>query len=232
MRIAVMQPYIFPYLGYFQLIAAVDKFILLDDVQYINKGWINRNRLLMNQRITPFTIPLKKASQNKLIKDLEISRDIAWQARLLKTIKLAYAKSAYFEAVFPIINNLFSGSETHISKLVHNSLSFVMAYLGIETELVATSVSYANGQLRAQQKILDICLQEQADEYVNPVSGADLYDKALFDQTGVRLLLLEPTLAPYPQFSSNYVPGLSILDVLMHNSPAQISKMLLQYRLV
>jgi hypothetical protein len=232
MSIAVMQPYIFPYLGYFQLIAAVDKFILLDDVHYINKGWINRNRLLVNNNVFTFTLPLQKASQNKLIIDLKISCETKWQIKLLKTIEVAYVKAPYFKVVFSLVDNLLNGDETHISGLAHSSLLRVLEYLGIGTEVVATSVGYASGHLRAQNKILDICRQEQADEYVNPASGAGLYDKALFDQKGVRLLLLEPTLAAYPQFSSSFVPGLSILDVLMHNSPMQIGKMLLQYRLV
>lgn len=226
-----MQPYIFPYLGYFQLIAAVDKFVLLDDVHYINKGWVNRNRLLLNNNIITFTIPLKKASQNKIIKNLEISYETKWQRKLLKTIEIAYAKAPYFGVVFPFVNQVFGANETHISGLVLSSLLRVLAYLGIGTEIITSSAGYTNGHLRAQNKILDICLQEQADEYVNPMGGAALYEQALFDQHGVRLLFLEPTLSAYPQFSWSHVPGLSILDVLMHNSPEQIRQML-QYRLV
>ncbi|WP_426060619.1 WbqC family protein [Hymenobacter sp. B1770] len=227
-----MQPYIFPYLGYFQLIAAVDKFILFDDVHFINKGWINRNRLLLNNDIVTFTIPLRKASQNRLIKDLEISREIKWQPKLLKTIEMAYAKAPYFRQVFPIVNHILTADDTHISRLVHRSLLHVLDYLDVGTEVVASSAGYANGHLRGQHKILDICCQEQAGEYVNPLGGAALYERALFDQHGVHLHFLEPTLIGYPQFSSTFVPGLTILDVLMHNSPGQVGQMLLHPRLV
>jgi hypothetical protein len=212
-----MQPYLFPYLGYFQLIAAVDKFILLDDVHYINKGWINRNRLLIHNTIVAFTIPLKKASQNRLIKDIEISFESKWQDKLLKTIESGYKKTPYFREVFP---------------LVYNSLLRVLEYLGINTEIKASSVSYATNHLRAQEKILNICLQENAQVYINPIGGSSLYEKALFEQHGIHLLFLDPVLPAYQQFSAVPVSGLSILDVLMHNSADQINQMLLQYRLV
>jgi len=230
MRIAVMQPYLLPYLSYFQLIAAVDKFILLDDVHYINKGWINRNRLLQNDNVITFTIPLKKASQNKLIKDLEISYEANWQTKLLKTIAMAYSKAPYFHAVYPIVVQVLSANETRIAGLVYSSLLRVLEYLGIDTEIMPSSVGYANGHLRAQNKILDICLQEKANEYVNPLGGTALYEKSLFNQYGVGLLFLEPTLAEYEPSSSNHVPGLSMLDVMMHNSPEHIRQMLRQYR--
>ncbi|MGY2132726.1 WbqC family protein [Hymenobacter sp. HD11105] len=232
MRIAIMQPYIFPYLGYFQLIAAVDKFILLDNVHYINKGWINRNRILLNNKITPFVISLKKASQNKLIRDLEISYETSWQIKLLKTLEAAYAKAPYFNVVFPMVRQVLTANETHIARLVYTSLLQVLEYLSIHTEIKANSRGYANEHLRAQDKILDICHQEQADEYVNLVGGAALYEKALFNQHGVRLIFLEPVLSAYQQYSADHVPGLSILDVLMHNSPEQINQMLQQYRLL
>lgn len=227
-----MQPYVFPYLGYFQLIAAVDKFILLDNVHYINKGWINRNRLLLNNNITPFVISLKKASQNKLIRDLEISYETTWQPKLLKTIEAAYVKAPYFDMIFPMVRQVLTANETHIAGLAYTSLLRVLEYLTIHTEIKASSSGYANEHLRAQNKILDICRQEQADEYVNPIGGAALYERALFNQHGVRLILLDPVLSAYQHFSAIHVPGLSILDVLMHNSPEQINQMLQQYRLL
>ncbi|UOQ67738.1 WbqC family protein [Hymenobacter volaticus] len=232
MRIAIMQPYIFPYLGYFQLIAAVDKFVLFDSVHYINKGWINRNRLLVNNQAVYFTVPLRKASQNRLIKDLEISYAIKWQIKLLRTIEVSYTKAPYFKRVFPMVYKVLTSNETHISGLVYSGLLHVLEYLGIHTKIISTSAKYGNEHLRAQNTIIDICLQEQASEYVNLVGGASLYQAALFEQYGVRLLFLEPGLPVYQQFSSDHVPGLSILDVLMHNSPEQISQMLLQYRLI
>ncbi len=226
-----MQPYIFPYFGYFQLIGAVDTFILLDDVHYINRGWINRNRLLMNGHIIPFTIPLRKASQNKLINDIEICYETRWQRKFLKTLEQSYRKAPYFSAVFPLVQQVITANETHISRLVYQSLLVLLKYLEIDIKLIASSASYATEQLRAQDKILAICRQEHATHYINPAGGAQLYERRVFEANHVHISFLKPTLPPYSHFSPSYVPGLSILDVLMHNSPEMVKAMLKEYQL-
>jgi hypothetical protein len=231
MRIAVMQPYLFPYIGYFQLIGAVDTFVLLDDVQYINKGWINRNRLSVNGKAALFTVPLEKASQNKLIKDIRISYAFNWQRKTLATIALTYRKAPFFKEVFPLVHRIISGEEIYISGLVYHSLIKISNYLGIETEIIASSVIYSNQHLKAQDKILDICLKAHACNYINPIGGTELYEKNIFAQKNINLSFINPILSEYKQHAPVFLPGLSIIDVLMYNSPARVRKLLQEYLL-
>jgi hypothetical protein len=231
MRIAVMQPYLFPYLGYFQLIGAVDRFVLLDDVRFIKKGWINRNRLAINGKATRFTVPLEKASQNKLIKDTRISYDSNWQHKILKTIELAYNKAPFFGDVFPMIRQLFLMKEPYIAGLAYHSLIKVLSYLALETEIIASSGIYSNGHLKAQDKILDICLKEHACQYINPPSGIKLYEKDAFAQLHINLSFIKPILSAYRQHTPGFVSGLSIIDVLMYNSRERVRQLLNEYLL-
>jgi hypothetical protein len=232
MKIAVMQPYLFPYLGYFQLVNAVDKFIILDTVHYINRGWINRNRILLNGKEHLFTIPLHRASQNRLIKDIALSPDGGWRRKLLRTINLGYARSPYFATVFEMIVHILQLSETHISGLACRSLLAINEYLGIRTTVVPTSTRYENDALKAEKKILDICRKEGAQCYINPVGGVDLYDTEMFRKHDITLQFIKMHPVKYQQRSDCFVPDLSIIDVLMNNSAAEVGTMLTQYELV
>lgn len=115
MKLAIMQPYFFPYIGYFQLIHAVDKFIILDDVNYINRGWINRNKIIINGEAKWFTLSLDKASQNKLIKEINISSKDVFHEKLLKTLKIFYGKAPYFNQVYDLLNKLFKIENYNLS---------------------------------------------------------------------------------------------------------------------
>lgn len=231
MILAIMQPYFLPYIGYFQLLKAVDKFVLYDDVNFINRGYINRNNVLVNGNASLFTIPLQNASQNRLIRDVTLSSDAAWQKKLLKTVEQSYRKAPQFETVFPIFHDILSYIPENIAELCHYSLLRVSDYLGITTQIVPSSTIYHNEQLKGQERILDICKQEAADHYINPQGGMALYDKDIFASNGIRLSFLKAQLTPYPQFKAPFVPGLSILDVLMFNSTAGVHTLLDQYEL-
>ena len=135
MTLAIMQPYIFPYIGYYQLAGAVDKFVFLDDVNYINKGWINRNNILINGQANLFTIPLKDASQNKLINEVEVSEG-KWSEKLLRTIEMAYKKAPCFSDAFPVINEVLSSEERLIGNLAKKSVQSVSDYLQLPTTYV------------------------------------------------------------------------------------------------
>ena len=232
MILAVMQPYFLPYIGYFQLLHAVDKFVLYDDVNFINKGWINRNNLLNGSAAQLFTIPLKGASQNRLIRDIEITDDTAWKKKLLKTIEQAYRKAPYFDGVFTLLDELINTPERNIGGLATSSLKSVAAYLGINTPIVDSSAIYDNNQLKAQERILDICRKEHADHYINPIGGMEIYSRELFETSGVKLNFIKSKSITYPQFKNEFVPNLSIVDVLMFNSPAEVNNMLDQYELL
>lgn len=231
MRVAVMQPYIFPYIGYFQLISAVDVFVVYDDVAFINKGWINRNTLLSNGKSLGFTVPLVGASQNRLIRDIEVVAEPKWRSNLLKTIRQAYGKAPQFERVFPMVVEVFESGCTTIGELATLSLQKVGEQMGIQTPIRTTSSLYDNSYLKAQERILDICQQEKATEYINPIGGVSLYDADLFASRGIKLHFLKSTPYPYPQ-PGEFVPWLSIIDVLMYTKKEDYAALLSAYTLV
>jgi hypothetical protein len=232
MKIAIMQPYIYPYIGYFQLIKSVDKFVILDDVNYINKGWINRNNILVNGKSNLFTIPLKEASQNKKISEILISDDANWETKFLKTVLLSYKKAPFFEIVYPILEEITNSSKTNISKFNLHAIERICQYLEINTRIVPSSSIYKNDYLKAQDKIIDICIQENASIYINPIGGVELYNKQDFIDKKLELFFIKSKNILYKQFSNEFVPWLSIIDVLMFNSKEEVAGLLNQYELI
>lgn len=227
-----MQPYFLPYIGYFQLIKAVDRFVIYDDVNFINKGWINRNNLLVNGKAHLFTIPLLEASQNKLIYEVRVATADAWQKKLLRTLQQSYQKAPFYSAVFPILENVITSATDTISELAIDALMQINRYLGIKTEIVSSSRIYSNGHLKGQERILDICRQENANVYINPIGGVELYDKEIFNKADIQLFFIKSTPILYPQFRNDFVPWLSIVDVLMHNEVSDIRRFLECYELI
>ncbi len=232
MKIAIMQPYIFPYIGYFQLINLVDTFVFYDDVNFINKGWINRNNILVNGKPNLITIPLKEASQNKLINQIEILNDGKWQNKFLKTIEQTYKKSSQFQTVFPLIEEIITQKESNISKNIFHSTKLICDYLSIKTKLIPSSTIYQNTHLKAQERILDICIQEKANHYINPQGGIELYDRSFFENKNIQLSFLKSSPTEYPQFSNTFVPYLSIIDVLMFNEKTTVHNHLVSFELI
>ena len=232
MKIAIMQPYFLPYIGYFQLIKAVDKFVLYDDVNYINKGWINRNNLLVNGKAFLFTVPLKDASQNKLINQIELSDDPKWRPKLLQTVGQSYKKAPYFAQVYPIVERILHNTSPRVTDLIFGSIQEIMQYLAITTDLVRSSAVYGNEQLKAQDRIIDICRQENAKLYINPIGGQQLYNYLAFDAEKITLRFIKTNPLVYKQFQNEYVPFLSVLDILMFNSVAEVNALLDLYELV
>lgn len=231
MKLAVMQPYLFPYLGYFQLIHAVDRFAVLDDVNFINRGWINRNRILLDGEPHRFTVPLVKASQNRLIRDIAVAPG-PWQTKLLRTLEQAYGKAPFREPVLALVEGVLSQASGTIGDLAFASLRAVCGYVGLEREFVSSTSAYGNASLKGQERILDICRREGASTYVNPPGGRELYEAAAFAAAGVDLRFLESLDSTYDQLGAPFQPGLSIVDVLMFNAPARTLELLERYRLV
>ncbi len=232
MVLAIMQPYFLPYIGYFQLLKAVDKFVLYDDVNFISRGYINRNNLLVNGQASLFTIPLKDASQNKLIYEVGLSDDSSWQKKLTRTVEQSYKKAPQFDTVFPLFLDIVAYTPQNIGDFCYYSLTRISRYLGIDTQLIPSSTIYRNGQLKREERILDICRLENATHYINPQGGIALYDKDNFAKENVQLSFLKAGLVPYPQYRDPFVPGLSILDVLMFNDIGKTNELLNQYELV
>jgi hypothetical protein len=230
--IAIMQPYFLPYIGYFQLLAAVDKFIVLDDVNYINRGWINRNRLLLNGITQVFTVPLRGASQNRLICEIELDDGQAWRRKLLRTIRHAYGRAPCYAQVSALMESLINYPSIRLDEFLLNSLHEIVRYLSLEVEIVSSSRIYKNAHLKGQERILEICQQERASIYINPIGGMDLYDRASFSERDLSLLFLRSRPIGYPQGKGEHILWLSILDVLMFNEPAAVRQLLTEVDLV
>lgn len=232
MKLAVMQPYFFPYLGYYQLLNAVDKFILYDDVNYIKGGWVNRNNILVNNQPCLFTIPVQGASSNKLINAIELLEDDIWRKRFLKTLEMAYKKAPFFPNVFELISSLLLSKKTLIIDLIEESLQSVAEYLGITTEIVRSSANYSNQFLKGQDRILDICVNEKTTDYINAIGGQELYSKAIFQEHHIELKFIKTKPVYYNQHTKEFVPWLSFIDIMMYNSPNEIKALLNEYDLV
>jgi hypothetical protein len=230
-NIAIMQPYFLPYLGYWQMLNSVGKFILFDDVNFIKKGWINRNRILLNGKPHYLGIPLQKASQNLKINQLLISEDIKWREKALQTIRHAYSKAPYFLHVYPLVEQIFAISTIQLSDFLRYSIVIIKDYLDIQTLLVGSSSCYANQQLDGKSRIIDICHQEHTNQYINAPGGRELYSAKDFKQSGLTLKFISPNLPEYPQFGGEFIKGLSILDVLMFNSKETVTNFLDSYSL-
>jgi len=231
MKIAIMQPYFLPYIGYFQLINAVDKFIVLDDVCFINKGWINRNRILIKERPYLFTVPLNEASQNRLIKDIEIFDDGKWRKKLIRSIELNYTRAPFFNEAFPLVKKIILQNNKSISNFILKSILAINSFLEIKTSIVGSSSIYNNHHFKGEDRILDICKKEKASEYVNLIGGLDLYSKVKFNKEKIKIHFLRSKSIYYKQFLNDFIPSLSIIDVMMFNIKEDIKKMLKLYDL-
>jgi hypothetical protein len=232
MKVAIMQPYFFPYIGYFQLINAVDKFIIYDDVNYIKQGWINRNIILLNKNKHVFLAPVKSASSYRKISETKVDYKFDWAKKTLLTFEQAYKKAPYYHRVIPIIESVLLSKKETISELAFDSLSKVSSYLCLNTEFIKTSIIYNNQELNGKDRVIDICLIENAQQYINPFGGQDLYRKEDFNEKGLNLNFIKPNSINYKQYNDEFIPWLSIIDVLMFNTPETIQKMLNNYELI
>lgn len=234
MKLAVMQPYLFPYIGYFQLLNAADKFIVYDDVSFINRGWINRNHILIDGRAGMFSVPLSKASQNGLIKDTAIDRASfpRWEGKFLRTLEQNYRQAPYFEPVMEVISRSLRDHDGFISRMAVKGIQSVLDYLNIERNLALSSATYANQHLRGAERIIDICRIELADTYINPIGGLKIYERDHFAGHSISLYFLKPGRITYRQHRDPFVPDLSIIDVLMFNGIGDVHRLLDQYELI
>lgn len=236
MKIAVMQPYLFPYIGYFQLINAVDKFVNYDDVNFIKQGWINRNQILVQGSKQLFTVPLQKQSSFLKINETFLNQNQfeKWKIKFLRTIEQSYKKAPFFKEINQIVIDVLSNvkDEVTISNLAIKSLLKVSDFLELETEFVLTSSLYNNESLKGQDRIIDICKKEEAKEYINPIGGVDLYNSEIFYKENIQLNFLKSSNIEYKQFKNEFVPWLSIIDVLMFNTKEEVKDMLNNYTLI
>jgi hypothetical protein len=227
MKIAIMQPYFFPYIGYLRLISSVDQFVVYDNIQYTKKGWINRNRILLNGKDKMITVPLKKDSDYLNIKERSLSG--GWKkdrSKLLNTIKSAYAKAPYFGESFPLIEECLLLAENNLFKFLLNSLKKLCAYLEINTKFITSSSVNIDHSLKSESRVLAICKNLECDVYINPIGGQHLYDYNNFKQEGITLKFMRPETLKYSQYSNCFIPALSIIDVLMFNGKKETTSYL------
>jgi hypothetical protein len=234
MRLAVMQPYFFPYIGYMQLIHTVDRFVVYDDVNFIKGGWINRNRILLNGKEHLFTLPLHKPSPKRLICDTEISKQRQyWNGKFLSTLAQGYARAPFYNETMALIEGVLAHQTDSLSELLVFSLKQLVDRLGIQTEIVTSSRVYGNRGLERQARLIDICKQERADAYINAVNGMSLYDGEAFAEHNVKLSFIKSGRIEYQQWpKQEFVSNLSIVDVMMFNPVERIDCFLEEYELV
>lgn len=229
MTLAANQPYFFPYLPYWQLIACADMFLIADDYAYMRKSWINRNRILVNGEPRFFRIRIRDASSFRMIGDTEIlppDRD------LLKTLDMAYHKAPHFDEGFAVARAVLEYPDQNLVDFLEHSYRVICDYLGIDTPLMRTSALPGNNLYKKEFRIYDFCHRLGADTYVNAVGGQHLYHFDDFVREGLRLRFLRSCCEPYPQFGDSFTPGLSILDAMMFNSREQLQRLLGQYSFI
>lgn len=224
MKLAVMQPYLFPYIGYFQLIHASDLFLIYDDVAYIKQGYINRNTILSSNGPIRFTLPVPRASSNKLISELKFSNKVS---KCIRTIEQSYSKAPYFNEVFPIVCKVIEAKERSIASMCQRSYEEIFSYLGLERQFKKASEVEYNRSLNAVERLISLCHTFGADQYLNAIGGRRLYSKADFSNNGIKLSFVEPLQLD----CTNSTTKLSIIDTLMNYSPRFVLKQLNCFKL-
>ena len=224
-----MQPYFFPYIGYWQLINAVDTFVIYDDANFIKQGYINRNSILVGNKAQKITLEVIGASSNKTINEVQVGINTK---KLLKSVDQAYKKAPEYKKIFPLIQGILENPEKNLAKFLASSIQEISAYLDIDTKIIYSSDIEKDNSLKAQDKVLDICQRLKASHYINAIGGQDLYSKKTFKTKNIELDFMQTELIEYKQFNNKFVPCLSIIDVLMFNSKEATQNMLHSYKLV
>jgi hypothetical protein len=233
MKVAIMQPYFFPYIGYFQLINSVNKFIIYDNIQYTKKGWINRNRILVNKKDQLITLPIKKDSDYLNVVERELSE--SWEIdknKMLNVIKASYNKAPYFQDTFELISKCLNNPETNLFKFIYDSIVSINNYLEIKTPIIISSTIDVDHTLKSQDKVLSLCKKQKADIYINSIGGVELYDKETFRNNSIKLNFIKSNPIQYKQFNNEFISWLSIIDMMMFNSKQQIKEYLNNYTLI
>lgn len=237
MKLAIMQPYFFPYIGYFQLINYVDKWVVFDDIQYISKGWINRNRILhpdIKKEWQYFTVPTRKHAREYSIKDIEINAEKKWKDEFLGKLTHYKRKAPFYQETIDFVGDCIDCNYYNLSELILHTLKSTCNYLQIPFDYSVFSqmdINIDNVEHSGQWALL-IADAMNANEYINPIGGYGIFKEKEFIKQGIKLRFLKPNLAPYIQRRGSFVSGLSIVDVMMWNDKEQIGNMLSNYKIL
>lgn len=225
-----MQPYFMPYIGYWQRIKAVDIHVLYDDVQYIKGGWINRNRIILQHQVHNINVPLIGASPNKRINEVVVDNRALLQKKLLKTLEQAYCKAEFFNEAMSVLGPIITSEESNLAKYLANEIREICRYLGINTKLLCSSELNKDNSLKGQEKVIEICRLLQGKEYINASTGEHLYSREDFKNSGLCLKFIkDQSTVHYPQSVKDFIPSLSIIDVMMNCSREKITELLDDY---
>lgn len=231
--LSIMQPYIFPYLGYFHLIESTDKIVFYDDVNYIKRGWVNRNRILLNNTDYLFTIPTSKASQNKLICEIKPIIDEKWKRKFYNNLEFAYKKAPYYSDVIKLVKETIETEYTDITDLCIKSIEMVYSYLGKSFNYVKSSdYSPETKGLEKADRLIKITKKAEMSKYSNAIGGQTLYNKQYFNENEIELSFVKSKLQEYKQFDNDFIIGLSIIDILMFNDKETTIKYFDDYELI
>lgn len=236
--VAIMQPYLFPYIGYMNLVAASDIFIFYDDVQFIKKGWINRNRILVNAKPYTFTVPLMNPSQNTVIKATKIYDQDAFTAKFLAQLRRAYKKSLYFDRGLTYVEDVLTGPAPNIAALAARSITKFFDLLVLQKTFhtsseISPATSSDTKPADKTERLISITKAMKSDIYINPMGGTDLYDKKDFLAHGIDLNFIDPVIQPYSQPGClQFEPGLSIIDLVMNQNIEQLRNHIQSYQML
>ena len=230
-----MQPYLFPYLGYYALIKNTDKWIVFDEVQFIRHGWIERNRILKpNDGWQYISVPLEKHSRDTLIKDVKIKFSEDWKEKIIRQLDHYKKKAPYYKQVIDFLKNTFLFHTDSISLFNTHLLKESCNYIGISFsyEIYSEMNININPINSAGDWALNISKELGASCYINPPGGIELFEKGKFEKAGIDLKFLKINFEEYKQYKSIFESGLSIIDVMMFNSPEEIRQMLNKFELI
>lgn len=230
--IGIMQPYFFPYIGYWQLLNAVDEYVIYDDVNYIKGGWINRNRILLNDEIKYINLPMLGASPNKLINQVYVNRNPKEINHTLNLIKSAYRNAPYFDSIFPLIEEIMSCDEEVLSSFLTNSIYKICNFLEIDTKIVISSSLKKNCLLKGEEKVISICHELEGTDYLNAIGGRNLYSFSDFAKEGLNLHFMRTGNIEYSRMNNAFESNLSIIDILMFNPLDDVKRMLNDYTII
>ncbi|MBT8765796.1 WbqC family protein [Metapseudomonas boanensis] len=230
--IAMMQPYLFPYLGYFQLIAASDLFVLGDDLQYVKGSWVNRNRILVNGEPKFITFPLKKDCHTLNINQRYLSGDIQGElSRIIRMITLSYSRAPFFSEVLPWLEQVMRFPQINLARYAENAIRETCAYLHITTPILRSSDLHLPPPVDHQDRVIQTMEVLGGNSYINPIGGLGLYSPDYFMSRGIKLNFHRIDEIEYKQLTKPFVANLSIIDLLMFNGVDQIQNMLKRFSL-
>jgi hypothetical protein len=254
MKLAVMQPYFFPYIGYFQCIHAADKYILYENLDYITEGWMHRNRILVkNSKPVYINARINGKSSSKKISEIALDQSPQWKKKLLHSVMLNYRGSHYFEEVYPLVETLVNGNQQFLFEYNAAIIKGISRFLDIETEIISDNSGYLALEERLEKmdekdyalfpqlttrpvkkvaRVLEMCAAEKATVFLNAIGGRELYLKDEFKNYGIDLFFIKTGAITYPQFSREFYPHLSVIDALMHKGKEGTKELLNDYELV